>query len=49
LAATAFAMCKRQRVFTLISPPHNTGLRAVTGWRCLVFLVVLPGEEILLQ
>jgi hypothetical protein len=30
-------------------------LRAVTGWRCLVFLVflvflvVLPGEEVLLQ
>jgi hypothetical protein len=45
LAATAFAMCKKQRVFTLITPPHNTGLRAVAGRRGLVFL---SGEEILL-
>ena len=38
-------MCKKQRVFTLITPPHNTGLRAVAGRRGLVFL---SGEEILL-
>jgi hypothetical protein len=45
LAATAFAMCKKQRVFTLITPLHNTGLRAAAGTRGLVFL---PGEEIFL-